>query len=480
MSYQSKYSGITVDASVYDFLYGGYGILYTIEELKALDTTKIREGSRRYVINAGKEYIFKGGTWNVYAVSEAEHAITADRLSYAVKIWGQEFNGAKDLDGSQTVHGDSFISGKQEIGGKASLKGGASFGEYIPGLVGGRGGNISDEGRGELLSLILHEFLDVPEIRYNRTTVYMGDTIHSRAAGIAKYVIPDEDSEGNELRTGTIILKLEDNDFGTFDVDDLCMMIYSDMGNPTNNATETSDDGKGNRRIKGFATSMFRITSVGGVQNQVLTYQLRAVDSTWTSSIHPYAMGTIAQRGNTDDNKPERQKMIYTGLFPTSYIRFLKGVNTWEFGLNNIGMQIGDLDNMTVFGVDLTGYSAYLNNVYFSGKIQQIEMLNDVMELEQSLGGWMGVDDAETVTVHIYNGYHIDVTDKYVQFTVKRDSGDTPTDAEWNATHSNVTNPFVITFSDCNRRGASQLNTLFTVTAKRADSKTAENTISVS
>ena len=36
-------------------------------------------------------------------------------------------------------------------------------------------------------------------------------------------------------------------------------------------------------------------------------------------------------------------------------------------------MQFGDLSNLNIFGYEMTGYSAYLNSVYFTGKITQVK-----------------------------------------------------------------------------------------------------------
>ena len=54
-----------------------------------------------------------------------------------------------------------------------------------------------------------------------------------------------------------------------------------------------------------------------------------------------------------------------------TYQRYLTGVSDWEFTASNIAAQYGDLSNLSVFGINMTGYSAYLNNIYMSGVIHQ-------------------------------------------------------------------------------------------------------------
>ena len=55
----------------------------------------------------------------------------------------------------------------------------------------------------------------------------------------------------------------------------------------------------------------------------------------------------------------------------------MRGVDDWEYTFANIAMQIGELDGLMKSYKDdgcpdMTGYSAYLNNIYFNGKIAQI------------------------------------------------------------------------------------------------------------
>lgn len=250
---------------------------------------------------------------------------------------------------------DDYTPHSLGVGGKTTAEGGIQIGsDFVSGLM-GKCANIDEKGQAELHSLFIRTFLEVPELRYNRVTVRMGDEINSVSAGLIESVASNGDS------TGTLILKLEDGEFGSLEVDDLVMQIFSDMQNPENNAEETSDDGKGNRTMKGFATVYFEVVSVSGDRNEIITYKLRED----ARQIHPYAMGSFVQRGNKSNT--ERQTIIYQGIYPKPYTRYMKGVNQWEFTFEMIGMQLGDLSNLSPFGQNLSGYSAYLNNIYFTG-----------------------------------------------------------------------------------------------------------------
>lgn len=51
----------------------------------------------------------------------------------------------------------------------------------------------------------------------------------------------------------------------------------------------------------------------------------------------------------------------------------MKDVDDWTFRPDNIKLQFGDLSNLTIDGLTMSGYSAYLNNVYFDGVLRQLE-----------------------------------------------------------------------------------------------------------
>lgn len=55
-----------------------------------------------------------------------------------------------------------------------------------------------------------------------------------------------------------------------------------------------------------------------------------------------------------------------------SYKRYLSGVSNWEITKDCIVMQLGDLSNLKLFGINMEGHSAYLRNVYLTGTIRQL------------------------------------------------------------------------------------------------------------
>ena len=229
---------------------------------------------------------------------------------------------------------------------------------FIPGILTGTGGMIDKDGNGELESLILRSFLDVPEVRYNRVEVKVGDKWRAPGAGIIESI---------DTATQVVTLKLEKGEYGAIAVGDICMGIFHSE-NEADNATSDTDDSRGNRTFAGFFTVYFTITEILDSQNKQFRYQLRPVSERWKHSFHPCGAMNFAAYGSF--TREDRQTSVYE---TRTYTRMLWKQNTWEISAGNIAMQFGDMSNMSVHGIDMTGYSMYLNSVYFTGTIRQVK-----------------------------------------------------------------------------------------------------------
>lgn len=346
----------------------------------------------------------------------------------------------------------------------ASLHEGAQFGESFADGQAGFGGKIDGRGVGYLESLTLRSFMEAPEYRFNRISIRVGNDWRAAGGGIIESVEIDHDEEGNELQRGTVYLHLEDGEIGKIAVDDICQGIWHDHITLSNNSTDDYDDGIGNFRFGGFFTAYFRIVEVMSVNegiNNAFRYVLRS-DKHWKALHHPASMMHFVAYGNFSDKT--RQSSRYSTL---TYERYLKDVNDWEFTENMIAAQFGDLYNLSIFGLNMTGYSAYLNNIYMSGTIQQFVKLGRKMHIDQSLGGYMAPGEVETVTVSVLDGYMQDHTEEYT-FMVERNTGDTAADDVWNAMpeHINCGSTFEISFEDLHiNPNHGGISTLFYVTA---------------
>lgn len=276
-----------------------------------------------------------------------------------------------------------------------NLLGGAVFGKNgFAGGLAGYGARIDEQGNGEMRGLTLWEWLQVPELRYNRVEVFLGIKWNVAGAGIILSCTPDKDSTGKLLNTGTCTLKLESGELGAVDVDDISFGIYHT--GTSSDATGDSDDGKGNFTFAGFSTCYFRITGVSGKSNDTFTYSLRP-----GYAIHPQPQMHFACYGNFTNTA--RQTTKYE---TRTYTRLLKNQNTWEIGAQNIAMQYGDLSNLKTLGlnVDPGKYSMYLNSVYFTGEIAQIKPDGTPIRTANDRGAWSEAEHYDYYDRVSYNG----------------------------------------------------------------------------
>lgn len=259
-----------------------------------------------------------------------------------------------------------------------SFLAGAVFGKegFASGLA-GFGAKIDENGNGEMRGLRLWEWLEVPELRRNRVEVYAGIKWRTPGVGIVESVVADTDNEENPLSTGTVHLKLEAGEMGAVAADDISMGIIH-FEDETMNATEDSDDSKGNFRFAGFGTAYFRITGVSGEDNGTFRYSLRP-----GTTLHPQKYMHFSCYGNFTN--PDRQTSVYE---TRTYSRMLRNQNTWEISAANIAMQSGDLSNLNVHGLDMTGYSMYLNSVYFTGTVRQLKPDGTPVYTANDRGEW--------------------------------------------------------------------------------------------
>jgi hypothetical protein len=251
---------------------------------------------------------------------------------------------------------------------------GAVFGKdgYASGLA-GFGAKIDENGNAEVESLTSRRFIETPELRHNRIDIKVGDKWRAPGAGVLKSV----DTE-NKL----CALKLEEGEIGAVAVGDICMGIFHSLTS-SENATEDTDDSQGNRTFAGFCTVYFTITEVIGDRNEQFKYQIRPVSDRWKFSFEPFEQMNFVAYGSF--TRADRQTSVYE---TRTYSRMLRNQNTWEISAANIAMQSGDLSNLNVHGLDMTGYSMYLNSVYFTGTVRQLKPDGTPVYTANDRGEW--------------------------------------------------------------------------------------------
>lgn len=331
--------------------------------------------------------------------------------------------------------------------GRIAMADGIQLGQTYAGGLTGHGGLLDASGRGEMRSLRLWEWLEVPELRYNRVRVIVGDEWQSPGGGIIESV---------DTSTQTLRLKLEDGEIGLIDTDDLCMG-YWHSATPADNSADNYDDSRNNRRVAGFYTCYFRITNVSGANNDTAEYVLRGTSAAYPVAMHPAAGMHFVVFGNPTNT--ERQASAYR---TRTYTRYVRNVTTWEFEARNVAMQFGDLVNLNLLGIDVRGYSAYLDNIYMRGHIEQVEVsgLHFVITLQN--GGWVSSQMSEVVTFSVLDGMGRDGSGNFTDYMLTRESGDNADDAVWNAAHTSVTSPITLTMADMGMNWFTR-RTLFTL-----------------
>lgn len=273
---------------------------------------------------------------------------------------------------------EASVGGGLSVGGAATFGGAAGSRDFAAGLAGGRGWRVGTDGAAEVDALTVRRFLEVPELRFNRVDVRLGDKWRAPGGGLIESV---------DTAARTCRLKLEEGELGAVRAGDICMGIYHSTV-ASENAAEDSDDSRMNRQIAGFATVYFTVTEVTGERNEAFTYQLRPRSERWPREAEPRAMMTFVTYGSFTDT--DRQTSVYE---TRTYTRMLRGQNTWETGPANIAMQTGDLSNLAVHGIrGMEGYSAYLNSVYFTGVIRQVDAEGEPVLTARDRGEWQAAE----------------------------------------------------------------------------------------
>lgn len=225
---------------------------------------------------------------------------------------------------------------------------GIEAGHYVKGMVGGSGTIFDGQGYGEMNGLTLREFLEVPELRFNRIDVVSGELWNSIAFGLIEHV---------DTASRLAWVKLEEKERCGLHVYDICRGIFADFGDGTQ--WEGVDE-CGFLHLYGFWTSYFTPTEIvdSGEGSFCFRYELKP-----GTTQHPAASMKFAVYGNFLDTS--RQASAYS---TRTYKRYLSKVDTWVIDPDkHIYAQYGDLNGLTIGGKEMHGYGSFQSNSYFTG-----------------------------------------------------------------------------------------------------------------
>lgn len=221
---------------------------------------------------------------------------------------------------------DKIIAKDQTLSGKISSA------DFLSGLL-GYGWRIDNAGRAEMRSLTLWEWLDVPELRYNRVQVIGSEWWVTEGGAIS-----DVQPSGSQY---VVTLKLEEGDLNPFRPADILKGIYH---------TGT-----------GFQTVMLRVDAVSDDGAMTVTPRY--------PQLLPQKFMDVARIGNFTDKERQRSILISS---KEGRILILGDVDGWDVQPRMVKMFFGDTSGFIhpEFG-DMSGYNAFLENILMTGRIYQ-------------------------------------------------------------------------------------------------------------
>lgn len=317
-----------------------------------------------------------------------------DKTDFDIELKNLIANGTIDVFGNLTAHN------------------GITVGTYTKGI---EGAHIDFYGNAEFESIAARSFLEVPELRYNRTTITVGNKWQTKGAGIIEKVWAGDNADNADIKTelaltsleGVAKLKLEDGEVGAIALDDKCQGVFHFIGK--NNDPSTTDSKDGNFHFAGFTTIYFLVKEIYTAEtlpasvrakladgesiseNQFFRYELRAATcaglpaedrNRWTDTSHPQPTMNFAAYANATNADRQASR-----LTTTTYQLNLAGMTDWTYTQDNIMLIIGWLDGFSFVQriwdnekkefveatKELHGEGIGTGNIYMWGKIDQFD-----------------------------------------------------------------------------------------------------------
>lgn len=357
-------------------------------------------------ITTSIDRIYNGSVFN----GGGDSASTTAALAAFLQSEGDRFFVSKIHD--DIVNGNIVHKGTVQHEKEASFKKGIRIGNFISRML-GSGAIIDEDGNLEVESIYSRSFISTPEFRFNRVNVTEGENWCTNGYGtVEKVDIIDETS-------GYITLKLEENDYASIEVGDICRGIYNDIGYNYNTA-DLDDDSElygsvgeegdfGFSCKKGFFTSYFYVQDKG--ENDANCYNRKGECRFKyvlrnSNTPHPCQFMKFAQYGNLDPNSG-RCSSSYSTSIGHYYEMVLDGVTTWKLSSANVVVRKGWLGDMYVTLHDgesetqLQGNGLYVqDNVYFGNAVIQLDPYT-LAQLADELGSYSAEfsDYVDVITV---------------------------------------------------------------------------------
>lgn len=337
-----------------------------------------------------------------------DHALSKqhdDRTDHDLAMKNLTVNGTADVFGNTLLRGDLAV-GTAEQPQNAHVLGNLEVGVFNKGV---QGAKVDFYGNAEFESIVGRSFLEVPELRYNRTTITVGNKWQTEGAGIIEKVwtMHDLPTLFNSSTEGIARLKLEAGEIGAIAVDDKCQGVFHIEG--IKNDPTTTDTRDGNFHFAGFKTIYFVVkeiytattlpTEVKALmeegetigEQQYFRYELRSATCAslpaenrnhWTDATHPQPTMHFAAYANATNSDRQASR-----LTTTTYQLHLAGMTDWTYTEQNMRLIIGwltgfnflqrvwdkDKGEFVEVTKELNGEGIATGNIYMWGSIDQFD-----------------------------------------------------------------------------------------------------------
>ena len=241
----------------------------------------------------------------------------------------------------------------------------------------GHGAQIDEHGNMEANSIFARQFISAPKFVFNEISVTKAEQWNTNGYGTIESV---------DVMNRTITLHLEENDYGSLQVGDICRGLYADIDNAhgADKIEEGALDDCNFVQHKGFFSTYFYVQHIitNEKGNFVFQYGKKSQNTP-----DPCAYMDFAQYGSFTDEK--RQSSMYFSSRGNSYIEVLDGVKTWEVQSQNRVARYGWLGGLLLVKKDGStvrpeGNGIYVqDNIYFGGNINYLQGLSGLDDLRE-------------------------------------------------------------------------------------------------
>lgn len=365
------------------------GAKYYVGEKPSYSRLNAMESKIEELVYNGQSYLNGngGGGKSIYIIKSYDKTAPTDYNVYSAKaIDEQRLNRIKDDTAKGTVTWEKvqkFLQGLNIGDGNSEwsadgtlslfrlLTNNFSSGPY------GQGAQIDEKGNIEANSIYARQFISAPKFVFNEISVTKAEQWNTNGFGTIESV---------DVKNRIITLHLEDNDYGSLQVGDICRGLYADIDNVhgADKIEEGAFDDCNFVQHKGFFSTYFYVSHIITSEKGKFVFQYGKKSSVTPD---PCAYMDFAQYGSFTDEK--RQSSMYFSSRGNSYIEVLDGVCTWEVQPQNRVARYGWLGGLLLIKKDGStvrpeGNGIYVqDNIYFGGNINYLQGLSGLDDLRE-------------------------------------------------------------------------------------------------